>query len=288
MTPKLSILISSYNRLALLRRTLWAIARRGPTIPFEVVLVDDGSTDDILGELNSYRGSFPWTFIRFDSAAFAAVTGLKKFFNNPCVTNNIAFRYSVGEFIVQQGNEVIPWHDCYDRLLADRPRGDTWMVMSTTYDLPAQILEDLDQYGSNLTQGVVEACYRWPLQSAQYRSDVTNYISLAPASLWKRLNGYDERFFGGISAEDSDFVRRARRLEGFEMVISEGVSLHQYHGGKTAYYNPKPSVITPERFREGVVNNHAIYDSWDGSPVSPQGWDWGSHGVKEVIESGYR
>jgi hypothetical protein len=112
---------------------------------------------------------------------------------------------------------------------------------------------------------------------------VTNYISLAPRALWEALRGYDERYYGGISAEDSDFVRRARKLPGFAQVVSEGVSLHQYHSGKTCYYSPPPSVITKERWAEGVAINHAIYHAWDGASRNPQKWPWGQLGTGEVI-----
>lgn len=282
----LSIIISSHNRLPLFRRTLWSIATRPPHTSFEVIVCDDGSTEDILSELRLYSSRFPWRFIRFDAQAFEQATGLKKFWNNPSATNNLAFKHSVGNLIVQQGNEVIAWDNVYDQLMFDRPLvgHDAWMVMSTTYDLPAQYLDVLDQYGSNLTEGIVKACYQWPLQSQHYRSDVTNYISLAPRGLWEKLGGYDERYYGGIAAEDSDFVRRARALPNFEMVISEGVSLHQFHQGKTRYYNPPPRLITQERWTEGCAINRAIYDNWDGSFANPQKWPWGTLGVKEVID----
>lgn len=281
---ELSIVISSYNRLALLRRTLWGIATRPPSVPFEVILVDDGSTEDVLSELKNYSSRFHWKFIRFNGKELEDATGLTKFHNNPCVTNNIGFRHSAGRVIAQQGNEVIPWGNVYDQLLADSPKDtDNWMVMSTTYDIAREHIEVLDSYGSNLTQAIVEECYRWPLQSKAYRSDVTNYICMASRGLWLSICGYDERYYGGISAEDSDFVRRARKLPDFKQVISEGISLHQFHQGKTCYYSPPKNVITKERWDEGVKNNHAIYNNWDGCYINPQLWPWGKFGVVEVI-----
>lgn len=241
----------------------------------------------MLGELKLYSSAFPWKFIRFDRAAFEKATGLKKFLNNPCVTNNIGFRHSSGDFIFQQGNEVIPWVECYDWLLATPRPAEHRMVMSTTYDVPKQYLDLLDGYGTNLTQPIIDECQRWPLQSRAYRSDVTNYISVATRKTWEALRGYDERYYGGISAEDSDFVRRARCLPGFaQEVSSEAVSLHQYHGGKTTYYDPPPSLISRERWQEGVAINHAIFHNWDGTARNPMKWGVGELGVGEIITSG--
>jgi hypothetical protein len=75
------------------------------------------------------------------------------------------------------------------------------------------------------------------------------------------------------------------------MAISDGVSLHQSHSGKTCYYDPPPSLITRERWAELVELNHVIYRAWDGTrPLlrqvagkNPQRWPWGTLGVGEVI-----
>lgn len=281
---RLSILISSYNRIKLFRRALWSIANRPPSCDFEVIVVDDNSTEDTLGEIKKYSSRFPWKFIRFRPDLFEEATGLKKYFNNSSPTNNIAFKASSGELIAQQGNEIIAWSDVYDRLIEATPEcPPAYIVFSTTYDVPQQILDLLDDYGTNFRQAYVHFCSQWPLQSKSYRSDVTNYISLTPRTVWEAIGGYDERYYAGISAEDSDFVRRARCLEGFKTIISDGVSLHQSHQGKTAYYNPPPSVITSEAWDEGVKINHAVYNSWDGTQHNRQPWPWGTFGAGEVF-----
>lgn len=288
--PAVSIVLSSHNRLPLYRRTLWSIAARGPSVPYELVVCDDNSDQEVLGETRLYAAKFPWKFCRFEAAAFEAATGLRKFLNNPCATNNVAARLAEGEALFQQGNEVIATPRCYDSMLAAgrelSERTAFWMVMSTTYDVPPQLLERLDSFGTNLTPKFVEACSPWPLQSRSYRSDVTNYISLVPRALWEEIGGYDERYYAGISAEDSDFVRRARALPSFEMrVVDDAVSLHQAHGGKTRYYDPPASYCTQERWKEGAAINRRVYDAWDQTHHNRQGWDWGTLGLGEVISN---
>lgn len=294
MTIELSILISSHDRASLLRRTLYSIGRRPPPVPFEVVLADDGSSEDVLGELRAYTGRFPWRFVRVDRGVFEKETGVRPYFNNPAWTNNVAFKHSRGDWVVQQGNEVVAWGDVYAGLLERAsgllPQKKEFILFSTTLDVQMPVLSRLDSYGTNLTGDMVKQCEKWPLQSTAYRSDVTNYLSLSRRSLWLSLGGYDERFLAGIGAEDSDFVRRARALPSFAATeVHEGaVSLHQFHRGKTCRYDPPPSVITKERWDIGVAVNRAHYDAWrDGNIMSAkntQDWPWGEIGVVDVLE----
>lgn len=281
----ISICISSYNRTNFFRRVLWGIANRPPACDFEVVVADDGSTEDILGLLKQFSSRMNWTLVRFDSKEFEEKTGIKKLYGNPSVTNNIAFKHARGEYIVMQGNEVIPWHGCYQQLLGWMDRVDH--AFSTTFDLNAGILSELDPYGSNLSQRHIDIARATPLQAAWANFDVTNYLSMTKRWVWEELGGYDERYYHGISCEDSDFIRRARKLPNFkEMMVDSALSFHQYHGGMTIYYEPTPRHgLTKDQWYEYIELNRAIYHEWDETHHNPQPWPWGTYGVKEVIHS---
>jgi glycosyltransferase involved in cell wall biosynthesis len=291
MTVQASILISSYERLPLFRRCLWSIANRPPSVPFEVVVVDDGSPSDILGLVRQFSSRFPWTFVRLDTPAFERATGVSRFWNNPSLALNLAARHARGDWLYQQGNEVIAWGDVYDELWQGKPPGPLSLSFSTTFDVPPSILDLLDPYGANLTDHMVRFCARYPLASVYYHSDVMAYVSLCSRSLWETIGGYDERYVGGLGKEDSDFMRRCRAVPGWAdgdcLRRSEAVSLHQYHAGRTRFYLPPPTTITPERWAEGERLSKAVWDLWDGSHRNAQPWPWGEYGVAEVIRNGY-
>ncbi len=273
-----SILISSKNRLPLFRRTLHSIAARPPSCSFEVVVADDGSDQDILGELR--RHDFPWTFIEVDSNEFAARTGYKPFWNCPALTNNVAFRHSVGGLIFQMGNEIIAWGTVFDDLMAAIPPQRYAWACSTTRDVPREVLDRLDAEGSNLSQADVLSCSNRVLSND---NNVPNYLSLFTRDAWLATGGYDERYVAGIGAEDSDFMRRCARLPFFRAVHVEGLSLHQYHGGVNHLYRPLPGVISEERLAEGAAINRRLYRSWDGDSWNGQSWPMGEIGVKRVV-----
>lgn len=288
---KASILISSHDRLELLRRTLFSIAARPPSVPFEVVVADDGSTQDVLGLLRDYQACFPWTFARVDAAEFERQTGVRKFFNNPSWTNNVAARLARGDWLFLQGNEVIAWGDAYDRLLAEaeaRPQRHV-LALSSTCDVPPEVLGALDSLGSNFSEAMAAYCARLPLATPSFHTDVTNYLSLTSRALWETLGGYDERYVGGLGKEDSDFVRRCRAVPGWQdahnLVRSEALSLHQSHGGRTCHGGQDQSVISDERWREGERLSKAVWDSWDGTHPNAQGWEPGAVGVVEVVRN---
>jgi GT2 family glycosyltransferase len=280
-----SILISSHDRIHLLRRTLYSIASRPPSLDYEVVIADDESTDDILGLLREFSSRFKWVFARLDRKKFEEETGLKPYANCPSWSNNVAFQLSSGRQLFQMGNECIAYKDAFDHLLRDQPDAPHSTVVTTTFDMPQHVLDTLDPYGSNLSERHLQAVQQWPLQSEEYRSDVTSYLCLIPRHTWEAVGGYDERLLAGVGAEDSCWVRRARLLPGFRWVISRAVSCHQFHGGRTRYYPQKASTMSQEAWDRGVRTNRVLFDIEPTSPMNPQPWPAGKYGVVEVIRN---
>jgi glycosyltransferase involved in cell wall biosynthesis len=57
--PRMSVVIPNYNHGHLIEQALAAISRQ-TMLPFEVVVVDDGSTDDSITRLQSLAANMPW------------------------------------------------------------------------------------------------------------------------------------------------------------------------------------------------------------------------------------
>lgn len=274
----LSILISSHNRLQYLRRTLYTINEFPPNCPFEVVLADDGSTDDIVGELSKY--DFDWTFVQVDNNEFEKKTGIKHYFNNPSLTNNVAFKHSRYRNVCLLGNDIMVMPNCL-QTLNQRVNVSNVIMFPTTYDLGEDITKMLNEYGSNLTNEMIGQCLRYPLQHFYYNhSDVTNYGSVCSRELWEIIGGYDERYVGGIACDDSDFIRRAKAFGASTQIHKDAFTLHQWHGGNTQYYTN----IDKDFWEQGLKNSRPIYAAWDGKTYyNPQGFPWGTFGVTGVI-----
>lgn len=280
----LSIIISSFNRINLFRRVLWNIVKNAPNINYEVVIVDEESSDDIQGMLEKeFASNFLWKLVKVKTATLENKLG-KKYLNNPGPCYNIGFLHSVGDIIAIQGNECLVVDQCYNTMLGDfeilAQKYENPQVFSHTYNMPEEQVATLDFYGSNLTKPLVRHCMTWPLQSPNYKSEVVNYLSMCKRSSWEKIDGFDERYFNGISSEDSDFTRRVRALNGYCYFLSKGITIHMGHSGKNCYQESK--LVSKEFWDKGVEINHKIFHAWNGKPENPQGWKSGQFEV-EVI-----
>ena len=104
-TPRISIVVPTYNRARVLARLLRALERQTtPAEGFEVIVVDDGSTDatgSVLAEDYSYR-------LRALSQANAG----------PAAARNTGIACASGEIILFVDDDVIPRDDLIERHLA--------------------------------------------------------------------------------------------------------------------------------------------------------------------------
>ena len=65
--PRMSVVMPNYNHGQFIEQALAAIARQ-TMLPYEVVVVDDGSTDDSISRLQSLAAELPWLRIHRHSA----------------------------------------------------------------------------------------------------------------------------------------------------------------------------------------------------------------------------
>lgn len=71
--PAVSVVIPTYNRAALLRQTLESLLRQDPSTPaFEVVVGDDGSTDDTAEVVRSFARQLPVRYHHQEDLGFRA------------------------------------------------------------------------------------------------------------------------------------------------------------------------------------------------------------------------
>jgi GT2 family glycosyltransferase len=100
----LSVLIASWNTCALLRDLLTSIERHRPSFAFEVIVVDNGSTDDSASMVSR---DFPWVVLRQNSRNLGYARA-----------NNQGYACATGEFVLLLGSDTVMVDDSMARMVA--------------------------------------------------------------------------------------------------------------------------------------------------------------------------
>jgi glycosyltransferase involved in cell wall biosynthesis len=87
-----SVVMATFNKATSLRRTLNSIVLQIPTFPFEVIVVDDGSTDDT----RAVCGAFPVRYHYLDRPGY----------RNPGPARNVGYRLATGDVVISQSDDV--------------------------------------------------------------------------------------------------------------------------------------------------------------------------------------
>jgi glycosyltransferase involved in cell wall biosynthesis len=138
---ELSVVIPTYNRSKTLDKALAKYSQQASTCSFEVIVVDDGSTDSTMDvvTLAAKRSSLPITYCRQEN-------------QGPAAARNLGIRKARGNIILFTDDDIIPGptlvaeHLTWHRRFADLP---TAVLGNVTWAEDAKATPFMEWYGSH-------------------------------------------------------------------------------------------------------------------------------------------
>lgn len=209
--PRLSVVIPCYNSGTLLARCLAALV--GQTVPpgdFEVIVVDDGSTDGTAALVQSLRLPESFRYVRQPNRGAAAA-------------RNRGASESTGEILVFLDSDVLADAVLLREHLDSHKRWDRALVVGRTRAVAA---DGLGLFHALMGEHVFACDYGDQERRIGFHQVLSRNLSL-PRTLFHRLGPFDEEF---RAFEDVEFAYRASRLA-CDLVYSPTASGVHHHTG---------------------------------------------------------
>lgn len=212
-----SMVILTHNELEYTRRCVESIQKHTQE-PYELIFVDNGSSDGTLAYLQSLPG------VR------VIANPINLGFGAGCNQGISAAR---GEYIVLLNNDTVVTEGWLTRMI-DRVESDPSVGMvgpRSNYVVGPQVVNPVP-YGDDLS-GMREFAAGFSAENAGTSFQVLRLVGfcvLIKRAVIKKIGGFDERFGQG-NFEDDDFCIRAG-LAGFKLLVCNDVFIHHY-GSRT-------------------------------------------------------
>lgn len=253
--PKISIVMSSFNRPELLNLGLLSISKQKIDYPLEIVVVNDGMDDNTEKICDSYRKKLNIKYI------FSGHRNSKKLISRtPAIPINIGIKNAIGDIIILTCPEIYHLNDCVNTIIKPLLENDRYLSIPKF-----MYFDDLGEYTNNLLNNTNKS----DINTCKYHEEHSQMPFLM--GIWKEqimdIGGYDEDFTG-YACDDNDFVDRLK-LNGCTYYRVDAEIVHLYHGERCSGFEQWNN---PE-----WVYNYKLYKERKDTIVRNLGREWGNN-----------
>jgi hypothetical protein len=251
--PKVSIILTSFNRSKLLNLGLSSIAKQKIDYPLEIVVINDGMDDDTENVCDFHKNNLN---IKYIFSGHRNVNGI--IYRSSPIPINIGIKNSEGDIIILSCAEIFHLNDSINKIINPLFENHNYLTIPES-----MYFDNSNQYTDDLVKNNTST----KLNTCELRTDYVQMPFLM--GIWKQnvmdIGGYDEDLIG-YASEDNDFVDRLL-LKGCKHYRVDAKIIHLYHGkrcsGVAELNNPK------------WVYNNKIYKERKGILIRNTGREWG-------------
>lgn len=227
MTPQVTVIIPSYNRRETLERVLAAYNRQRPaTLRFEIIVVDDGSSDGTEAFLKEWR-SERYAF-RFESQENAG----------PAAARNRGMALAQGDLVMFTGDDIEPTPDLLnEHVQAHEQRSQqngTAIILGLTRWAPGGTLTATMRHIDGV--GAQQFSYQYLKDGAEYdfRHFYTSNVTLRRSLLEREAEGFSTDF-RSAAFEDAELAYRLSQHGGRIIYHAAAEAYHHHPYGVAAF-----------------------------------------------------
>jgi hypothetical protein len=210
--------MSYYNRLTQFDFTLQTLAK-SQCQDFEIICVDDYSDSD--HDPRILQDRYPQLNLKIIRMWDLSP---HRWYINPCVPYNVAFRHSQGQTIIIQNPECCHIGDVISHCAAHI--NDQTYLSYHCWSATKDQLEYLRNYQPISYEPRPKGMW---YNHAVHRAESFHFCTALTRKNLITLNGFDERFANGLDYDDNEFVWRVRNLGLNITYIADPHVVHQPH-----------------------------------------------------------
>ena len=252
--PKVSVVVLTYNNLRFTRACLKSLEVNTCYPDWELVLVDNASTDGSRDYLAEYAQGKPWVQLVQNDRNLGFAAG-----------NNRGLETATGDYLVVLNNDTYVTRgwllDLVRHLKKDPQLG---LVGAVTNNIGNEA--KIDIHYEHMAE-MQQAAYAYTKRHAREELDVrvvAFFCTAMPRNLFETVGGLDERFGLGFF-EDDDYCKRVA-AQGYRIAVAEDVFVHHHLSASfdkidderrqalfdrnKALYEEKWGTWTPHRYRD--------------------------------------
>ncbi len=220
VTPSASVVVVTWDNLALTRLCLESLLEHGADVPFEVVVVDNGSSDGTPGYLRALAAH--------DRRVRPILNPANEGFARAC---NVGAAAALGDVLVFLNNDTAVAPGWLDGLLVHLRDDEVGAVNPVTNRIgtEAEVADRPDTYGEYLRLARRRRVER--VGEAREAAMLALFCLALRRETWRRVGPLDEEFGRGLF-EDDDYSRRLTSA-GYRLLCAEDVLVH--HLGEASF-----------------------------------------------------